>query len=619
LRFIMHLTGSALTYQVEAIQSGKPISVIESSPIGITRDDQDFLRGLSFVSKSGVKVIDETYGMKTGKAVRIRNHGLEQTFTFQNPQKAKLEIIVRAYADGMAFRYRFPESSAEVCTVTHEYTGFNLPDSGQAWMLPYSKVDVWAPAYEAEWQNAIATGTSAPDTVGWCFPALFNAHSMWILITETDMDTSYFGAHLEQHAEQGLYRIRMPETDETYGVAPQRPVSALPWQTPWRALIIGSSPGTILESNLVNNLSAPCVLEDTSWIKPGRVSWSWWSDMSSPYRYNRLVPFIDLSSKMGWEYSLIDLGWHEMFDGGDIQKLLSYAKSKDVGLILWYNSGGPHNQVPNACPCNIMDDPVKRREEMARLESRGVKGIKVDFMQSDKQYVMKLYQDILKDAARYHLMVNFHGATVPRGWMRTYPNLMSMEGIRGGEQYWDIHFSENAHTFHTLYTFTRNVVGSMDYTPVVFGEAEQKISHQTTNAHELATSVAFESGWQHFIDTPASYLSQPDFVADFLKTVPVVWDEIRYLDGRPGELSILARRHGKDWYIAGLNGKVSTQSVSVRLDFLDNGQYECLLIVDGKNPRNVEGRTLQVSRAAVLFVEMAERGGFAARIRKLNP
>jgi hypothetical protein len=299
---------------------------------------------------------------------------------------------------------------------------------------------------------------------------------------------------------------------------------------------------------------------------------------------------------------------------GNIKQLIDYAKSKGVGIILWYNSGGPHNHV-DAWHVGIMDDPIKRKAEMKKLESWGVKGVKVDFMQSDKQYLMKLYEDILRDAAKHHLFVDFHGATIPRGWARTYPNMLTMEAIRGAEQYWDTNFAKNAHMFHTIYAFTRNVVGSMDYTPVVFGDAPQKKSHKTTNAHELATSVAFESGLQHFIDTPESYLSQPEYVFDFLKTVPTVWDETKYIDGKPGELSIMARRHEKDWYIAGLNGEVKTKTVSVPLSFLGEGNYECLLITDGKVPRSFEGKTLKVVQDSVLSVNMAERGGFAARIK----
>ncbi|MBN1479493.1 glycoside hydrolase family 97 catalytic domain-containing protein, partial [candidate division KSB1 bacterium] len=303
----------------------------------------------------------------------------------------------------------------------------------------------------------------------------------------------------------------------------------------------------------------------------------------------------------------------EMNHGGDIQDLIAYADSKGVGLILWYNSGGPHNQVPDACPCDIMDDPVKRRAEMQKLQEWGVKGIKVDFMQSDKQYVIQLYHDILLDAADYHLLVDFHGATIPRGWQRTFPNLMTMEGIRGAEQYWDVNFAENAHTFHTIYTFTRNVVGSMDYTPVIFGDAENKIPHQTTNAHELATAVAFESGLQHFADNAQNYLAQPDYVLDFLSTVPVAWDETQYIEGIPGKWIVMARRKKQDWYIVGLNGGLESRTISIPLPFLQENDYICLLITDGKQPREFTGDRLTVSKDDTLSLIMTGRGGFSAR------
>jgi hypothetical protein len=375
LSFQLLLKNSTLTYRVTApLKDGGEADIVRFSPLGLTRKDQNFTRGLSFVSASKVKIIDETYRLLTGKQRNIHHRGVEQTYTFENPGKAKLEVVVRVYTDGAAFRYRFPEKSKKICTVTNESTGFNIPDSGKAWLLPYSKVDTWAPAYEGEWKNALDIGTPAPDSAGWSFPALFQTHDWWILLTESDASPGFYSAHLDQQCQNGLYRIRMPEFDETYGVAPQFPSSALPWQTPWRTLIIGKNPGVIQESNLVYNLSRPCALKNISWIRPGRVSWSWWSDASSPNDYNKLVPFIDLAYKMGWEYSLIDLGWHNM-KNGTIKQLIAYAKSKGVGIILWYNSGGPHNHVLDAWHVGIMDNPVRRKAEMKKLERWGVKGI----------------------------------------------------------------------------------------------------------------------------------------------------------------------------------------------------------------------------------------------------
>ena len=202
---------------------------------------------------------------------------------------------------------------------------------------------------------------------------------------------------------------------ETYGVAPQAAAISLPWVGAWRTIIVGETPAAIVESDLVNNLAAPNTLADTTWIKSGRAAWSWWSDMASPSDFKKQQTYIDLAHDLHWEYSLVDLGWHQMKNGGDVAQLAAYAKQQGVGLILWYNSGGKHNQVPDAGPQDKMDDPLVRDVEMARIAALGIKGIKVDFMQSDKQYVIALYHDIMRDAARHKLLIDFHGATLPRG------------------------------------------------------------------------------------------------------------------------------------------------------------------------------------------------------------
>jgi hypothetical protein len=612
LSFSLLLDQGELFYSVGHRVNGKTARVIESSPLGIARRDQSFTSNLVFVGKSKERAIDETYVMLIGKQSRLRNRCREQCFTFKNADDAELVIVVRAYADGAAFAYRFPEDSGREITVTGESTGFKLP-VGRAWMLPYEKVATWSPAYEMPWQNQIQVGTAAEDQyAGWALPALFNVNNRWVLICEAGLDGTSYAAHLEPGAKGGLYRVRLPEDPETYGVAPKEATATLPWQSPWRAFIIGASPGAILESSLVSHLNPPCALKDRSWIKPGRASWSWWSDPNSQEDYHKIAPYVDLSALFKWEYCLVDADWDRM-KNGTVWQLNEYARSNGVGLILWYNSGGKHNQVENG-PRDIMNDPAKREAEMAKLEAAGIKGIKVDFMQSDKQYVVQLYLDIIKAAAKHHLFVDFHGAMAPRGWSRTYPNLLTMEGIRGAEQYWDTNFAANAHTFHTIYPFTRNAVGPMDYTPVIFGDAPRKVPHQTTNPHELALSVAFESGLQHFADSAESFLATPEYVKDFLRAVPVAWDETRYLDGIPGELLVLARRRGDNWYVAALNGETTPQAVKVSLSFLGRGVYRGDLIRDGNDPRGFEHESITVKRTDVLRVNLAGRGGFAARL-----
>jgi hypothetical protein len=251
---------------------------------------------------------------------------------------------------------------------------------------------------------------------------------------------------------------------------------------------------------------------------------------------------------------------------------------------------------------------------MARLQKAGIKGIKVDFMQSDKQYVVRLYHDILRDAAAHELLVDFHGSTIPRGWARTFPNLLSLEAIAGAEQYWSTNFAGHAHTFHTIYPYTRNAVGSMDYTPVIFGDARDRVPHRTTNPHELATAIAFESGLQHFADSASNYLAAPAFVQEFLKAIPVAWDETRFLAGEPGDFTIIARRKGPDWFIAGLNGTTTPRPVQVALNFLARGSHTAELIRDASQPREFARETFAAQRGQVLKVEMAARGGFAARL-----
>jgi hypothetical protein len=247
---------------------------------------------------------------------------------------------------------------------------------------------------------------------------------------------------------------------------------------------------------------------------------------------------------------------------------------------------------------------------MAKLEKAGIKGIKVDFMQSDKQYVIRLYQDILRDAARHHLFVDFHGSTMPRGWSRTFPNLLSMEAIAGAEQYWSTNFAANAHTLDTIYVCTRNVVGPMDYTPVIFGNAKERVPHQTTNPHELATAVVFESGLLHFADSVTNYLAAPDYVKRFMSRVPVVWDETKLLAGEPGEFVVIARRLGNEWFVAGLNGEAVPRIIKLPLEFLGRGKYQAELICDGNEPRGFSEKSFKVSQHETIDLEIAGRGGF---------
>lgn len=591
--------------------------VVRPSPLGIGRMDENFVDDLKLVETGGVKTIDEKYTMLTGKRKDCRNYAKEQTLTFQNPKGARVELIVRAYNDGVVFRYRFPETSRQIHGVserhhmTGEVTGFRLPEAGKIWAQPYDKPGKYTPAYETYYVNGADVGTSSSSEAGWAFPVLFCTadRSRWGLVTEAGLDESSCGCRLEQDPWMGIYRIRYPERGDGDGTGAVEPWATLPWATPWRVIVLGNSPAAVFESTLVTDVSAPSVLKDTSWVKPGRASWSWLFDHDSPQDCTKLKAWVDLAAEMGWEYSLVDANWDRM-KNGTIHDLIAYAKGKNVGLLMWYNSGGPHNHVSEK-PRGLMDNKEIRREEFATLKKWGIKGVKVDFWQSDKQNIIQLYQELLKDAADFQIMVNFHGCTLPRGWSRTYPHLMCMEGVRGEECYsFDRKFTTEAPIHNVILPFTRNAVGSMDYTPTMFVDNVYK--HLTTNAHELALTVVFESGILHFAGGPKEYLDLPEAPKTFLKEVPVVWDETKLLMGEPGQYLVVARRHGDQWYIAGLNGEKSGRDVDVPLSFL--GQTRCTVttIHDGDTPRVFANETEAVTGEGHLEVRLLPHGGFVA-------
>ncbi len=602
-----------LYYHIAIVDSGIEHAVINASPLGLRRNDGDFITGLSFLEASPVSQIVETMDGQTGKKAIRANPANEQTLTFKNTVGAKIQLIIRAYDDGIAFRYIFPDKDSTRYTVEEEVTGFALAGEGKAWMQPYDKVTQWSPAYETYYEREIPIGTAAPSTEGWSFPALFSTQKAWLLLTEAAVDSFYAGAHLNSQADQGLYTIRMPEESEAGNIVPQKPSSALPWRMPWRVMIIGKELSTIVESDLVSMLNPPSEIADQSWIKPGRASWSWWSDAASPRNFASLKKFVDLAVTMGWDYSLVDANW-DLMVGGTIEQLITYANSRNIGIWMWYNSGGAHNSVTER-PRDIMSDPVKRKEEFKKLAELGVKGVKVDFFQSDKQGIIKQYFDILKDAADNRIMVNFHGCTLPRGWNRTWPNLISMEAVRGAECYgFDSLFTDHAPWHNATLPFTRNVVGSMDYTPVTF--TDQKYPHITTWGHELALTVVFESGMLHFADRVDAYLTLPEEPKNFLKNVPVLWDETRLLAGEPGVFCVMARRKDDTWYLGGINGTDSLRSLEIDISKLANTDFFGQSISDSPDGRHFRSETLALKAGEKLRVDLLPRGGFVATLNK---
>ncbi len=589
-------------------------SVIGKSTLGIRFSNEGFDSGLVYLNSSNAKIQDE-YSMVTGKRKENKAVASETVITFKNQANHNIQILARAYDDGAAFCYRFPDIKDSVI-VTNEFTSFKLATGGKAWIQPYGLPAQWAPSYEEMYDNGIPIGQSSKDSSGFSFAALFETNNHWILLTEAGLDENFYGSHLSGHCDGGLYKISAPQQGEGNGLYSTDAKTNKPFSTPWRTIIAGKSLGTIIQSNLVFHLSQPNKIGNTEWVKPGRSSWSWWSDHPSSKNFNSLKKYIDLSKQMGWEYSLVDANW-DIMEGGNIEQLVTYAKEQGIGLSLWYNSSGPHSNITER-PRDIMSDPVKRKEEFKKLRGWGIKTVKVDFFNSDKQELIKLYLDILKDAAAEQIMVVTHGCTLPRGWARTYPNLLSMEGVHGAEQYgWDTVFSKISPQQNIIYACTRNVVGSMDYTPVTFS-SYPCCPHATSNAYELALCVLFESGITHFADAAEYYLKADSAVRSFLRSVPVSWDDTRFIQGYPGKELIIARQKGSDWYIAGVNGEAIEKTTNIDLEFLPKGQYSITIFKDGADARSIATEEISYTSGDLMSIKMQPHGGFTILIKSKN-
>lgn len=594
-------------------------TVIEPSPLGLVSASHDLRTGVTMFS-SGARTVDESYTMPTGKQRERRVTGAEITVPLRDANGARAELILRAHEDGAAFRYRLLGQG--VSQVTSESTGFAIPSGARMLSRPYDGGDaIFAPSAGGyEMPPFILPLGEGIDRTGFAFPALFEieAGARYAMVTEADLDRSYCATRLHEMPEEGLYRIRFPDEREGRGMGDVLPESALPFSTPWRVIAVGEL-ATIVESTLVDDLSAPSVLDDPSWIAPGRAAWSWFSqETGSPELQSE---YIDFAGEYGWDYVLIDAKW-DQWDNAEqeVQNLVAEAEAAGVKLLLWYNSGGPHTVAPTETPLNRMLEPV-RRDEMQKISGWGIAGIKVDFFNSDKQDRINQYIGILEDAADFELLVNFHGSTLPRGWQRTYPHLITLEAVNGAE---NNKFAGvgNAPTaiMNVQHALLRNVVGSMDYTPVVFESA--LATSGLPYAHSLALAALFESGIQHFADRADSvptagyravFQAYP-FVGDFLSTVPVAWDETRLVQGDIDSHVILARRRATDWYLAGIHAAEQSFEYTFALDFLDEGSYEIRWIIQDDAADSFRLTVETVEAGALVTVDIPGRGGFIATL-----
>lgn len=582
--------------------------VVPRIDLGLSRSDQDFFRELKFLKAGKPLLINDQYTALHGKKSLCSNSATEVVASFENPSKAKLNIIIRVYNDGFTFRYEFPEKQGSF-VMRDEMTSYTVSRQTLRWM------EKWNPANEGLYSSMSDDKVQKQE---WCYPALFKLKdsTCWFLLHEADVNRSYCGTKLSNTADSASYKLTFPNPRDGRGTGESTPAITLPWKSPWRVMIIGSL-SDIVASTLVDDVSTPSVVKNTDWIKPGLVSWNYWSSNHGTKDYRIVTGFADLAAAMNWPYTLLDWEWDGMTNGGNLEDAAKYILSKGVKPLIWYNSGGNHTWV-SATPKDRMLTHQNRVEEFTKLKKMGFAGVKIDFFESEKQDMIKYYLDILDDAAQFEMMVYFHGCIVPRGWSRTYPNLMTYEAVRGAEWYNNgPEFTGTAPEHNTVLPFTRNVVGSMDYTPVTFTNSQ--FPHITSYGHELALSVLFESGLQHLADRPEGYYSLPDAVKAFLRELPNAWDEIRLLEGTPGRDVILARRKGDKWYIGGISAEARERKKTIRFDFLPEGmKYKLTLIADGGHDKEFSTQYMRVGKSDSVEVKLLRRGGFAAYLTPIQ-
>ncbi|ADI05433.1 Glycosyl hydrolase family 98 putative carbohydrate binding module [Streptomyces bingchenggensis BCW-1] len=535
-------------------------TVLSPSPIGIRTSAADLTKDLTFLRRSD-RTVTESYTMTTGKQRTQRTAYTETTLSFSGTGGARLDVVVRASDTGVAYRYVLPGSGS--VTVTGEASSWTVPASADAWLVPPHSED------QGQWFATTAGGAPANT---YRQPALFRVGGAYALVAETDLDGRYAASNLSHTSGSGTYTTQLEGGITT----------TLPLSTPWRTAALGDL-ASVTRSTIVDDLAAPSKVGDTSWIKPGAVAWSWLTEHGSPSSAARQKQYIDFAQRHGWEYVLIDEGWSSSW----VPDVVSYAKARGVQVILWFNSSS-------------LRTAQQRDQWLTQVRDWGVAGVKIDFIYEYTQPTLQWYDAVLSQTANLKLMVNFHGAAMPRGMQRTWPHVTTAEAVYGSEQF------RNRAAFNTMLPYTRNAISSMDFTPVVFSMT----GRDTTDAHELATGVVFESGWQHFADSPESYEAHPEALR-ILDQLPTAWDETRLLGGSPGKEAYVARRAGGRWYVGGISA-LSAKTFQTPLSFLGAGQWLAETVRDGSGGLTRETRV--VSGSDTLSVPEAANGGFVTAL-----
>jgi alpha-glucosidase len=596
--------------------------IIMNSPMGFKfQNEPDMGSDLQLVSQKEQE-FDETWSpVIRSKHESIKDHykSLQLSFIENSELRRKINIELRAYDDGVAFRYQlFPEARIGDRNITKELTGFSFPGDPKGWVADYKK---YSSPQEEQFLPKQLSSIDPLTKAGLPFLVEIDK-THYAAITEAKID-NYPGFYIGTDRQGGTNKVDLVTK-----------LSPLPFEledgikarfsdnlyTPWRVIMLGKTPGSLIESEIIQNLNDPCVLEDVSWIKPGMSAWDHWWSGEVKQDMPTIKQYIDLASAQGWPYMIVDWQWYGPYNKSeaDITKaasqlnmpeLLSYAKQKNVRLWLWIYSSDV-NRKNNF------------KEAFALYEKWGVAGIKIDFMDRDDQEMVNWYKKIIVEAADHHLLVDFHGAYKPDGIIRTYPNMITREGVMGEE--WSKFSTKLLPEHNVTLPFTRMLAGQMDYTPggflnitkAQFKEGSLPTKVMNTRCAELSKFVIYESPLTVNCEHPDNILNQPG--ADFLQIVPTVWDDIHVLSGYPGEHIALVKRSGNSYFIGAMTNSLP-RILKIKLDFLPKGIYEITSWADAKdagtNPTKLVKNKKIVNSRSMVTIKMAGSGGYVAQIK----
>ena len=632
--------GGQLAYRVTF--RGQP--VIQWSNLGLALEGSPALGPAVRIESSQPSSQDDTWTPVAGKANPIRNH--YNAVTVQTVETAasgrRLVVEGRAYDDGVAFRYIVPEQpSLKELRILNESTEFRFSKDASTFSLISRGFET---SNEDDYHQLTISALHPEYLVN--LPLLLEVPGIaWVGLTEADIEdySNLFVTGAGAGTLAARLATRVEDINTNANIAPSfdpkadaskvSVIAQTPVRSAWRVLMIADQPGRLVESNMVLNLNPPCAIGDTSWIKPGKTSWDWWNGsqakgVAKPGMNNETMKYyIDFSARNKFEFLLIDAGWSanlptpagqveqsrrgradltKSIPAIDIPMLVEYAKSKNVRIWLWTHSRDMADQMDVA---------------FAQFEKWGIAGVKIDFMDRTDQWMVNWYRTAAKKAAEHHLMVDFHGAFKPDGMRRTFPNVLTREGVMGAEyNKWSARITPR---HNVTLAFTRMLAGPMDYTPGGFDNVTRESfvprnkapMVMGTRAHATALFVVFESGLQMVADSPDAYDGQKEL--EFLKAVPASWDETRVLNGVPPKYITIARRRGNEWFVGSITDW-DARELDVPLSFLGSGAYDAEIYADGPNaaaqPKDSVVEKRRVDARTVLKLNLAPGGGSAIRL-----